>query len=129
MLHVHPDILGSAPPKIVETNSQSVQEVNEYFQSLKNFQDPRGVKFKKVTFYIKKGDTFDKLKFDMLELKDGSSPDIKQRHYDTVIESMMRALNATLDMEIDAAEEDEIDAVEKGGYQFKTNLRWEDNAK
>jgi hypothetical protein len=77
MLYVHPDVLGNASQKIKDTNSQSVQEVNEYFQSLKNFQDPRGVQFKKVTFYIKKGDSFEKMKFDMMELKDGSSPDIK----------------------------------------------------
>lgn len=97
-MHVHPDFFGNAPQKILETNQQSVQEVNEYFQQLKAFQDPKGVEGKTVKFYIKsETKQFEKFSFDMLGLKDGSSPDMKQKHYETVIESMMQALNSTLD--------------------------------
>ena len=64
----------------------------------------------------------------MMELKDGSSPEIKQRHYDNVIESMMKALDATLDKE-KVEDEDDIDAIDREGYQFKTNIGWQDNAK
>ena len=60
----------------------------------------------------------------MSSLKDGSSPDIKQKHYQNVIESMMAALNSTLDQEKEPIE-DELDAIDKNGYKFRTNVGWE----
>jgi hypothetical protein len=64
----------------------------------------------------------------MLDLKDGSSPDIKQKHYENVISSMMDGLNATLDKEPKQDEYD-IDSVDPEGYSFKTNVSWEDTVK
>ena len=61
----------------------------------------------------------------MMGLKDGSSADLKQKHYQTVIESMMAALNSTLDQEQMEPEKDEYDAIDQDGYQFKTNVGWE----
>ena len=111
MKHVHPDFFATAPDQVKATNSKGVQEVNAYFQTLRNFTDPGGVEEKEVSFYIKnreyqpesdkhkrsKGREFIKLNFQMLALKDGSSPEIKQKHYNNNLKGLMAALNDTLD--------------------------------
>jgi len=111
MKHVHPDFFATAPDQVKVANSKGVQEVNEYFQTLKNFTDPRGVEEKEVSFFIKnsqyqpesdkhkkpKGHEFLKFNFQMLSLKDGSSPEIKQKHYNNNLKGLMTALNDTLD--------------------------------
>ena len=64
----------------------------------------------------------------MSELRDGSSPDLKQKHFVTVIESLLSALHQILDDSKDASQDDldEINQIDKDGYQFKTNISWED---
>lgn len=76
-----------------------MQELNEYFQSLKVFSDGKGVEEKEITFYIR-NDTngeFQKFKIGLAGLKPAMSADVKQKHYLVVIDSLMDALDQTLD--------------------------------
>ena len=53
-------------------------------------------------------------------------PDVKQKHYINVIESLLQALdqvNGKSDQ--DAEGFDEINDFDKSGYQFKTQVSWE----
>lgn len=92
--HVHPDFFGNAPDKILKTNSTSVQELNEYFQTVKNFRDSTGLEQKILAFYIQKeeSDKFQKFEIDLDQLKHGSSPEIKQKHFSNVVETLTRSL-------------------------------------
>lgn len=65
----------------------------------------------------------------MLELRDGSPPEIKQKHFVTVIDSLLNALHQILDdtsISKDDDPLDEINKIDKEGYQFKTNISYLD---
>lgn len=93
----------------------------------------KGTESKKVVFHIKnplKEGKFLPLKFEMLSLKDGCSSDLKQKHYLNNLDGLMDALNTILDKSNDmkaSQEEDEYDAVDPKGYQYRTKINWQDD--
>ena len=134
MKHVHPDFFAHAPENVKQTNSKNVQELNEYFQSLKNLRDARGQEEKILSFYIKRGkDSKEYQKFEIIlaSLRSGSSPEIKSKHYSNVVESLSHALDKTLDKigAFDEQVKDGFEEVDPNGYQFKTQLSWEDSVR
>lgn len=127
---MHPDFFTNAPPEVLKANQESVQAMNEYFQSLRAFGNKRGVQAVKLTFFIREGERvsqkekYSKVKVKLLDLKDGCSVDLKQSHYSKAIETLTKALYKTLDRldELKSAEgEDDIfnQVKEEGGYEFK----------
>ena len=67
--------------------------------------------------------------YEITELKDGCSADLKQRHYTTVIEGLLNALYTILD-DLDYAREnmnksEMINEADPEGYQFRsTSMNW-----
>lgn len=106
--YVHPDFFANAPEKIREVNSANVQELNEHLQALRLFTDLKGAPGRTLQFYIKNPaaaqdegpqseSAFIPLSYEITELKDGCSADLKQQHYLTVVEGLSAALHSVLD--------------------------------
>ena len=130
MKHVHPDFFANAPQNIRDANQSGVQEINEYIQSLKNFGDGKGVKAKNITFFLKSEDQeYTQMSYQFEDLRDGSSPDLKHRHFEKTVEGLMDALGKTLDRG-DPEESNglNIDEVDRDGYQFYSAQNYNDTA-
>lgn len=84
-----------------------------------------------LSFYIKKGKAskdYQKFEITLASLRSGSSPEIKSKHFTNVVESLSHALDKTLDRigAFDEQAKDGFEEVDPSGYQFKTQLSWED---
>ena len=120
MKHVHPDLFSQAPEEVLTSNAESVQRLNEIVSSLKNLQDRKGVPETSLKFYIRQGEQFVPLDYDIAGLRDNCEPDMKQRHMSMIADGLTETLEQAMDSEEERhKDEDFYDELDPKGYQFR----------
>ena len=89
---VHPDLLGSAPAEYRTHNSNSMQDLNNYINSL---EQNVGAPYTKIEFYIKSTTSdkeYAKHKIELLAIKPNVSSELMKMHIKGVIDTLNKVV-------------------------------------
>ena len=131
MKQVHPDLFSQAPEEVLTSNAESVQRLNEIVSNLKNVTDRKGIPETSLKFYIRQGEQFVPLEYEVAGLRDNCEPDMKQRHLSMIADGLSETLDKAMDSEeVRQKDDDFYDDLDPKGYQFRLqSQRWEDNVR